>query len=369
MELFNKIKSLINKLFKEKSLDSSPIAKSVKYKKNPFDSKLVKMKMEDFSFTEIILSKIAQNETTQKFSIFDFIELFNKELPNYFDTEFVSVLLLTPYGEETTYKGFVYLKNKNIVPICFSNENNIAQWNSIFLERYSDKKSIPIMHKVLFDNSIRGWFEYKTPKNIGQYIFKYAPREFKISNEDIAFEKQKYLQKYINIQGAVINLEILKTQFLEYLNKNNVTDLEVKNNELLYQEFEELANFTVPAELQALFEIHNGVKDTGFLSVEKMLQEWKGWNQIYNSVDWTLEYLTGHNYSDNNKTLGIYTNPYWVPFYSTEGGAFYAIDYAPNKKGTSGQIISFGRDTDTVQWIATDLLDFMRKVLSGELAI
>ena len=96
----------------------------------------------------------------------------------------------------------------------------------------------------------------------------------------------------------------------------------------------------------------------------KALQEWKNWKQIYD--DWPLEDLTGNNDSDANKTLGIYTNPYWIPFLHDGTGNFIAIDYAPNTAGQSGQIIAFGADEIKIRFIAKDMEDFLQQLLNGK---
>ncbi|PHS31850.1 MAG: hypothetical protein COA95_05020 [Methylophaga sp.] len=62
----------------------------------------------------------------------------------------------------------------------------------------------------------------------------------------------------------------------------------------------------------------------------------------------------------------MYTNPYRIPFLSTGGGNFIAIDYAPGNKGQSGQIIAFGADEIKIRFIAENMQDFLKQFIEGK---
>ncbi len=364
MKILNKIITLIKKLFYKNTIPNSSSLKKIN-----FNASLIKMQLTDFWFTEITLSEIKPNNEDVKIRVFDVIDLFENELSTYFKSEIVHTFVMCPFKEERHYKGFVYLKNKDIVPVSFSNKTNIEQWNKVFLKNnYAANDNIPKIHKLISSNDIQGFFEYGELKNIGYYLVQYAPNEFKVPPKDIELEKQNYLQRYINTQGAPIDIDHLKTQFTAYLNKNNLNVTPSQNNEAIYQEFEKLAQFPIPNELKALFELHNGIENKGFLSAAQVVKEWKSWKTIFDDYNWTLEYLTEHHFSDKNKTLGIYTTPYWIPFYNLEGGNFYAIDLVPNKNGKSGQIIRFGADVNTIFYITSDITHFMTLLVNEEIS-
>lgn len=364
MKFIHSIINRIKSIFNNNPVKDKNQIKNMKPKAVKFNSQLRRRTIEDFLFTDVTLPLLTANEDGSEIDKFDYFELFFKELPKYVDSELLNLFLVPPFEDETSYLGFAYLKNKTIVPFRFSDEKNMEQWQSVFISRSKTDNKVVRTHKIVNSRGCSGHFIYQEPQNIGAYIFKYAPKEFKPENANHLIHKQKYIEKYVNTTGANVDVDVLKVQFLEYLKKDNHTVVSPKDNTVVYAEFEKLSNFPVPKELVALFEIHNGVENTGFISSEKLLEEWKIWKSIFDSPDWTLEQLMEFNFSDNNKTLGMYTTPYWIPFYANGAGDYYAIDFAPNSKGNSGQIIQFGRDRDTVEWVATDLLEFLQKIIN-----
>jgi cell wall assembly regulator SMI1 len=54
----------------------------------------------------------------------------------------------------------------------------------------------------------------------------------------------------------------------------------------------------------------------------------------------------------------------WFPFASDSGGNYFAVDMAPDVNGTSGQIISFGRDERVNCQLAPDMRTFLEFVAS-----
>lgn len=76
--------------------------------------------------------------------------------------------------------------------------------------------------------------------------------------------------------------------------------------------------------------------------------------------------LKGNSKPDGRKTIGVYTNPYWVPFINTSGGNFIAIDFAPGSKGTAGQIIAFGADEIKIRCLTNNLTDFITQIADSK---
>ncbi|HAI40881.1 MAG TPA: cell wall assembly/cell proliferation coordinating protein, partial [Maribacter sp.] len=65
---------------------------------------------------------------------------------------------------------------------------------------------------------------------------------------------------------------------------------------------------------------------------------------------------------NEGKTLLMYTTPYWIPFFDLQNGNFLAFDFAPDTKGSAGQIIRFGADQE-IGYIQADRLDLFLESL------
>ena len=136
-----------------------------------------------------------------------------------------------------------------------------------------------------------------------------------------------------------------------------------------YREFKEHTDLDFPENLKTLYQIPNAHLDIHGLNLmtpNEVIEEWKNWKQIYDDPNWMLIDLTGNNFPDGRKTIGMYTNPYWIPFMATGGGNFVAMDFAPGSKGTSGQIIAFGADEIKIRYLAENLTDFLQQINDGK---
>ena len=145
--------------------------------------------------------------------------------------------------------------------------------------------------------------------------------------------------------------------------------LEIPDYSKEYQEFKELSGFDFPENLKTLYQISNAhldIHELNLLTPDEVVDEWKNWKQIYDDPNWMLMDLTGNNHPDGKKTIGIYTNPYRLPFMATGGGNFVAMDFAPGSKGTPGQIIAFGADEIKIRHLADNLTDFLQQIKDGK---
>lgn len=199
-------------------------------------------------------------------------------------------------------------------------------------------------------------------ENTGVYLYKKAPQQY--NQAKITREKQNFIKKHINTNGAGLEALVISKTFNNYVYAKNYTPSPAILNDSVYSEFKKIAGFPFPEELKTVLNYHNGVPGTGFLTANETLTEWKNWKTVYD--DWMLVDLKGNSYPDGQKTLGIYTNPYWVPFLSTEGGNFIALDFAPGSKGNSGQIIAFGADEQKTRFIAKNLVEFLEELAKGD---
>lgn len=116
-------------------------------------------------------------------------------------------------------------------------------------------------------------------------------------------------------------------------------------------------NVTFPDELVAFYQISNGADAAIFghdvYSLDDMIKVWREWKSIFDG--WTVEDLFGNTEPDGKLTLGMYTNPRWLPLVDMQQSAYLSFDLMPGPGGVLGQIIATGRDQDVIERVATDL--------------
>lgn len=131
--------------------------------------------------------------------------------------------------------------------------------------------------------------------------------------------------------------------------------------------FKDATGFAMPEGLAVLLGESDGATNAfgqylNLMSVEHILREWQGWKQIFD--DFMVEDLTRSYHSDENRTVAMYTTPFWVPFIDEATGNFVAVDLLPGPAGRRGQIIYFGADEFTIRVLAADLGDFLRRQIA-----
>lgn len=364
----------------------------------PYNNDLKKVKLEAISFNTVSLKNIPppyykdysghNDPAYQNYKTYDrfgFRDVLLQELSKILKDTVLKITILTPQHVESPYEAFAFLSNTQIAALHFNEDVNFRKWMEIIFEKnYAQLKKDK--EEGLFERQPKlnptpqfmlvlgkGQFSQKWVnsgmmvderpyENTGAYLYKNAPQRYKEAK--ISREKKRYLQKHIDTSGAALDPIIVTKHFNNFIKAKKLVPNTPKNNEAAYQEFEKATGFAFPMELKVVFSIHNGVPNTGFLTADEILAEWKNWKIIYD--DWMLADLKGNNLPDGRKTIGIYTNPYWIPFFSTGGGNFIALDYAPESQGTSGQIIAFGADEQKIRFIAKDLSDFLERLSKGD---
>lgn len=320
---------------------------------------------EDFSHHESAMARAYKSYDTMGFR-----DELLQVLATTLDQQVLKLIILTPKGAGTPYDAFVYLEDRHIVPLHITDTGHFKQWmDIIFEEEYagSDGQFILVLSAGMFSQRAinTGMLVDERPyENTGAYLYKNAPKQYNAT--EIAREKQHYINRYIDTSGAGLEDAVLKEGFAAFLKANSLHPNASRSHDTIYNKFEALSGYAFPQTLKTLFTMHNGVEGSGFLTAEEVLNEWKNWKDIYDDVHWSLTDLTGNHEPDGQRTLGIYTNPYWIPFFTTGGGNFLAIDYAPGNAGKSGQIIAFGADEVKVRFIAADMDDFLRQLTAGE---
>ncbi len=128
---------------------------------------------------------------------------------------------------------------------------------------------------------------------------------------------------------------------------------------------EQELGFSLPAELRELYLTHNGEKEDGpglffglpFLSLDAMLAEWRIWE----ALEEQMEGLESEHYSVPAGWIKEqYINRGWLPIGKDRGGNNLGVDMDPDREGTAGQIINFGRDEEIKYVIARNLAHWLQ---------
>jgi len=369
----------------------------------PYNNQLKKVKFQDIAFNIVSLEEIPKpyykdyshhkSATARNYKSYDtmgFRDILLDQLSSYLKNNVLKLFIITPKSEELPYDAFAYLSNKTIVGMHFENKGNFKLWmDLIFAKQYQEleeyksngqfERQPELNPNPLFMLTLgKGQFsqrwansgmliDEKPYENTGVYLYKNAPKQY--NEAKIAKEKQNYIKKYIQTELPDFDKEKLLDLWEQLVAIEVSKPMEISNYSKEYQEFKELTNFDFPENLKTLYQIPNAHLDIhglGLMTPNEVIDEWKNWKQIYDDPNWMLTDLTGNNLADGRKTIGIYTNPYWIPFMTTGGGNFVAMDFAPGSKGTPGQIIAFGADEIKIRYLAENLTDFLQQINDGK---
>jgi len=369
----------------------------------PYNNQLKKVKFQDIAFNIISFEEISEpyfkdyshhkSATARNYKSYDtmgFRDILLDQLSSNLKNNVLKLFIITPKSEGLPYDAFAFLANKNIVALHIENLGNFKQWMDIIfkdeykkLEEYKtngqferqpelnpNPQFILTLGKGQFSQrwANSGMLIDERPyENTGKYLYNKAPKQY--NEAKIAREKQNYIKKYINMQLPEFDKEILLDLWEQLVTIEVSKSIETPDYLKEYQEFKELTGFDFPENLKTLYQIpntHSDIHGLNLLTPHEVVDEWKNWKQIYDDPSWMLIDLTENNHPDDRKTIGIYTNPYWIPFMATGGGNFVAMDFAPGSKGTSGQIIAFGADELKIRYLAKNLTDFLQQISDGK---
>lgn len=108
-------------------------------------------------------------------------------------------------------------------------------------------------------------------ENTGAYLYNKAPQQY--NEAKIKGEKENYIKKYVDTNGSGLAKTSVGETFQKYIDTKNLVPNTAVNTMAIYQEFEALAGYSFPDDLKALFDYHNGIPETGFLSTKEVLVE------------------------------------------------------------------------------------------------
>ena len=167
---------------------------------------------------------------------------------------------------------------------------------------------------------------------------------------------------------------------LEHLNEikqifsdKNVLDLMRLNpgaseEELL--DLEQHLGISLPEDFRNYLATHNG--QTGgiemlfcepLLTTSEIKQTWTDWYEVGEDGEMNddcAEFMSAH---PEGYVKPLYTNPKWIAFTTDYGGNHLGLDLDPDVKGTSGQVIIFGRDEDEKFLVASSFTEFLAMVV------
>ncbi len=345
-----------------------------------YDNKLKKVHFNDIEFTPISTENVGEvvydKQSTPEPDTASFKQLLLEVLSKEVDAVVVKYsILFTPKQPNYNGLGFLYLGDRTILPIKIQASENYLAWEKIVTKGNAFFK-VDVMdwlvHYSKSDNKREGMsHEFNGKKytiedqelytETGKYLHSNAPKKFNLKK--IAKEKQSYLKKYVHLEDLNKTENSQKIANALLLFKQDLTPSK-KETDALKKAFLALSDLELPAELVHLYDNCDGSKAPikegySILSSKQFLNEWKAWKAIFD--EWTLEELKA-NQSDQNKSLPLYITPYWFPFMTDSNGNFIGLDYAPGKKGTSGQIIAFGADESIIKVLADNMADFFEQL-------
>jgi internalin A len=125
----------------------------------------------------------------------------------------------------------------------------------------------------------------------------------------------------------------------------------------------------LPAELRELYLAHDGQKadapglffGMSWLPIREVLRELATWRSIIDDLAGALD---AEQRSDPPDAIAeVYWHPMWFPLATSEDGNFLAVDLAPGRRGTVGQVINAGRDQEISYVLAASVTEFLEREL------
>ncbi len=171
------------------------------------------------------------------------------------------------------------------------------------------------------------------------------------------------------MMGEDQTITTLWSQLRNLLNKKTPGYTNFLNKPATVKEIRQIEakmNLTLPSDLKEWYLCNNGENDGGisilglpFLPLNEMYRQWKIWNELREK--WNEE--EGYTSYPDGYIRKMYINSGWIPFSHDGGGNHIGMDLDPDKKGTYGQIINFGRDENDKFVIAPSLKHFFKLLI------
>ncbi|EGV43169.1 SMI1 / KNR4 family protein [Bizionia argentinensis JUB59] len=331
-----------------------------------YTDSLKDMKWDDFNFDIIEINTLPSIKYLDSYNnSFKFRDALLKAVEDFSKKKLLKLLVITP-DEVTTSKfyGLAFLKSKEIVTVEIKNTPLLSAWFNIVDDQKKEAKKVPSriysFGRNLFSSQPVSTIKHiNFDKETGAFLNKFIPNQF--ITEKLAKEKADYIAPFIQLNPKS-DFEDVKLSFEKLIIQKELKVIPPKNNDAIYAEFEQEAGFPFPIILKEFLMLHNGVENHAIMSAEKIFKEWKDWQTIYK--DWTQEELFDTYSINQGQALPMYVTPYWLPFFDLRNGNFLALDFAPNTKGVSGQVIRFGANQEIGSQEAVSLNEFIKNLIN-----
>ena len=322
------------------------------------------LKWDDFNFEPIKIKTLPILEDPEHYkNSFTFRDALLKAVEKASGKNLLNLIFITP-DYETIHKfyGIGYLEDKTLFTVEIEHTPIFEAWFTVIHDEQHKSATIYTFSKSCYSSQPASNLKNITfQENTGAFIDEFIPNQF--IAEKLAKEKIDFIRPFIQLESK-INLEEVKQSFNALILEKGLTIHSPKNNEDIYVKFEKEAGFPFPTIIKEYLTLHSGIDRCAIMSAEDIYKEWKQWKDCYD--DWTQEELLDTYSTNKGKALLMYTTPYWIPFFDLQNGNFLAFDFAPNTKGTAGQIIRYGADQEIGYIEAEDLNTFLKSLMGNE---
>ncbi|MEP2280410.1 SMI1/KNR4 family protein [Maribacter sp.] len=332
-----------------------------------FSDNMEQMKWDDFHFDVMSIQTLPKLEDPEDINnSFTFCNALLDAFKDASGKEVIKLLFLTPEDiSSSKFHAIAFLEGKEVFTAEIENTLLFNEWFTVIDERTYRKTTITSKVYFFSKNSfssqpVSNFKDDQVFKKTGEFILDHIPNAF--IAEKLAKEKVEFIAPFIQLE-AKSDFKKVVQQFVQLIHTKGLVIIPPKNNDAIYEEFEAAAGYPFPTIIKDFLTLHNGVQNSAIMGAEKIFQEWKDWQRVYN--DWTQEELLDTYSTNKGKTLLMYTTPYWVPFFDMQNGNFLAFDFAPDTKGIAGQIIRFGADQE-IGYIQADRLDVFLEQLMDD---
>lgn len=329
-----------------------------------YEDTLKTKKWHDFNFPAIEITNLPSSSQADSFIFSDLLYQAIKELSG---QDVIKFFLITPDAHSSNhYYSIAYLKDKSIFTAEIINTGLFSQWlTTIDKERRKgiEPKSnlYDLASNSLSSRPISRALAEQIFNHTGKFIDENIPNAF--IAEELAQQKMDYITPFINLDTHE-DFSLVKQNLTQLVESEGLKIIAPVDNEAIYQQFKMKAGYELPAILKDFLTLHNGIKKTGFMNAQAIVKEWCDWQKVYQ--DWTQDDLLDTYSSNDGTVLPLYCTPYWIPIFNQGSGNFFAIDLAPNSKGESGQIISFGADQESGYLQTKSLADLIASFMHDD---
>ncbi|MFB9053888.1 SMI1/KNR4 family protein [Formosa undariae] len=329
-----------------------------------YSDRVKQMNWEAFHFKPLIIDTLPDLKYPKHHSnSFTFRDALLEAVEQASGKTLLKLIFITP-DYETIHKfyGIGYLEDKTVFTVEIEHTPKFKAWFTVIHDEHHKSATVYNFNKNMYSSQPTSNLKHITfQEHTGAFIDHFIPNQF--IAEQLAKEKADFLAPFIQME-ARIDMKALVESFVGLISEKGLTLQPPTHNDAIYTEFEEEAGYPFPQLIKDYLSLHNGIDRCAIMGAEDIYNEWKQWKDIYD--DWTQEDLLDTYSTNEGKALLMYTTPYWIPFFDLENGNFLAFDFAPNTKGTAGQIIRFGADQEIGYIEADDLVSFFESLRRPE---